>query len=121
MQRTPGKPPYLRLSIFYFFYFAALGAFVPYWTVYLHNHLHFTAAEIGELMAIFMVSKLIAPFLWGWLADHGGNRLQLIRLASFMTLVCFLGVYVQQGFWWLALVMGAVGFSGIHIYRSLKH
>ena len=83
----PTKPPYVRLSVFYFTYFAALGVFVPYWTVYLKKVAGFSAAQIGELMAVFMASKVVAPFIWGWLADHTGQRLRIIRLASALAVV----------------------------------
>lgn len=104
------KPPYGRLSVFYFAYFAALGVFVPYWTVYLQKVAGFSAAQIGELMAIFMASKVVAPFIWGWLADHTGQRLRIIRLASLLAMVCFAGVYWRQDYVWMALVMAGFGF-----------
>ncbi|MBJ6609302.1 MAG: MFS transporter [Candidatus Thiothrix moscowensis] len=104
------KPPYVRLSVFYFTYFAALGIFVPYWTVYLKNVAGFSAAQIGELMAVFMASKVIAPFIWGWLADHSGQRLRIIRLASLLAMVCFAGVYWQHSYGWMLLVMAGFGF-----------
>jgi len=101
---------HLKLSSFYFFYFAALGAFAPYWTIYLKDHLHFSFLEIGELFAIFTVTKLIAPLLWGWIADHFDNRLSLIRLATVLTVVGFAGVYLSSSYWWMALVMFVFGF-----------
>ncbi|MCB1851523.1 MAG: MFS transporter, partial [Gammaproteobacteria bacterium] len=52
--------PYWRLSSFYFCYFAALGALIPFWGLYL-KQLGFSAVEIGELMAIPMATKFAAP------------------------------------------------------------
>jgi PPP family 3-phenylpropionic acid transporter len=91
-------------------YFAALGVFVPYWTVYLHTVKAFSPVQIGELMAVFMATKVVAPFIWGWLADHTGQRLRIIRLASLMAVVCFAGVYWQSGYGWMLLVMAGFGF-----------
>jgi len=51
---------YWRLSGFYFFYFASLGALVPYWGLYLRT-LGFNVVEIGELIAIIMATKIVAP------------------------------------------------------------
>ena len=107
---VPSKPPYVRLSAFYFMYFAALGVFVPYWTLYLKTVAHFSPAQIGELMAVFMASKVVAPFVWGWLADHTGQRLRIIRLASLLATVCFAGMYWQQTYAWVLLVMAGFGF-----------
>jgi len=42
--------PYWRLSGFYFFYFAALGCYIPYWGLYLKDS-GLTSQEIGELSA----------------------------------------------------------------------
>lgn len=110
MPQAVSPPPYVRLSLFYFTYFAALGVFVPYWPVYLHNVLGLSAVQIGVLMAVFMASKVVAPLLWGWLADHTGQRLRMVRLASLFTVLCFAGVYWQDGFGWLLGVMAAFGF-----------
>ncbi len=96
--------PYWRLSAFYFFYFASLGALVPYWGLYLEAR-GFDAVAIGSLMAILMATKVVAPNVWGWLADHLGHRMRLVRLASLAALVSFLAIYGVSGFWGIALVM----------------
>ncbi len=56
--------PYWRLSGFYFFYFATLGAFLPFWSLYL-KQAGFAADEIGELTALMVATKIIAPNYWG--------------------------------------------------------
>jgi PPP family 3-phenylpropionic acid transporter len=61
-----------RLSRFYFIYYFFVGAFVPYWGLYLQSE-QFSAADIGILMSLFQVSRIFAPNFWGWLADHTGN------------------------------------------------
>jgi len=101
--------PYWRLSSFYFFYFALLGGLVPYWSLYLQS-LNFSAIDIGYLMSILMVTKMIAPNVWGWLADHHVNRVKIIRLGSLLAVVTFLGLFIDTSFWWIALVMFAFGF-----------
>ena len=96
--------PYWRLSGFYFFYFASLGAMLPFWGLYLQDR-GYSPAEIGELMAVIMVTKLIAPNIWGWIADHTGRRMPIVRLASLFSVICFIGVFFVEGYWALALVM----------------
>ena len=96
---------YLRLSGFYLFYFAALGVFLPYWGPYLAA-LGFSPARIGELMAIPQATKLVAPTLWGWLADRWGQRMGVIRWACLASALSFAGVYwAGADYWALALVM----------------
>jgi PPP family 3-phenylpropionic acid transporter len=101
--------PYWRLSGFYLFYFAALGALIPYWGLYLKSR-GFDAVAIGELMAVLMGTKIIAPNIWGWIADHTGRRMAIVRLASLLALCIFVGVFWVEGFWWLALVMALFSF-----------
>ena len=101
--------PYWRLSAFYLFFFAALGALLPYWGVYLRALGH-TPGEIGSLMAIIAGTKIVAPNLWGWLADRRGERLSVVRLGAGLAFLLFLGVFPAHGFWALALVMALFSF-----------
>ena len=101
--------PYYRLSGFYFFYFASIGAFVPFWSLYLAE-LDFAPRAIGELMAILMATKIIAPNLWGWIADHTGQRMRIIRIATLLAFLIFIGVVFARGYWALALLMAGFSF-----------
>lgn len=101
--------PFLRLGAFYFFYFAVIGGFQPYWGLYLQGQ-GFSPAAIGELMAIVMATRIIAPNFWGYIADHTGKRLQLVRFGALMMLLVWLGVFWAREYWSLALVLLAYGF-----------
>lgn len=101
--------PYWRLSSFYLFYFASLGALLPFWGIYLQDQ-GFTALAIGQLMAILQGTKIVAPNVWGWLADQTGRTMRIIRLASLLSWLAFLGVFAVQGFWGMALVMMTFSF-----------
>lgn len=106
-QRT--SLPYWRLSSFYFFYFASLGALVPYWSLYLKD-LGFDAQAIGTLIAFIPATKIFAPYIWGWLADHTQRPITIIRIANLLALVAFAGVFLGNGYWWLAAIMFAFSF-----------
>jgi len=101
--------PYWRLSSFYFFYFSVLGALVPYWGLFLQNR-GFDAVAIGELMAILMATKVVAPNVWGWLGDHLGHRMAIVRVASLLSLLVFAAMFFADGFWAIALVMTLYSF-----------
>lgn len=104
------NPPYIRLSSFYLLYFAALGVLLPYWSLYL-QFLGFAPARIGELTAITLATKVVAPNVWGWLADQTGNRIGVVRLACFATVICFAPVYSVGGsLAGLAVIMLAFSF-----------
>lgn len=99
-----GQVPYWRLSGFYFFYFASLGGFLPYWSLYLKS-LDFDPRQIGELMAIVMATKIVAPNIWGWIADHTGRRMSIVRLGCLAATVTFFGMFMGHSYFWIALVM----------------
>ncbi len=101
--------PYWRLSSFYLFYFGALGVLVPYWGLYLKD-LGFGPAQIGELMAIPMATKIVAPFLWGWLGDHLGQRMRIVRTGALLTVVVFVAVFWLTSYWGIALAMALFSF-----------
>ncbi|WP_339083504.1 MFS transporter [Pseudomonas sp. TMP9] len=105
---TPGLP-YWRLSGFYFFYFSLLGATAPFLALYF-DHLGFSAARIGELIAIPMLMRCIAPNIWGWLGDYSGRRLAIVRFGALCTLLCFAGIFISQSYAWLALIMALHAF-----------
>lgn len=100
---------YVRLSGFYFFYFALLGALVPYWSLYLTSF-QFDAQTIGTLMALLHASRIVAPNLWGWMADRSGKRVEIVRFGALMTCVMFMGMFWQDTALGIGLVMLAFSF-----------
>lgn len=104
-----GMLPYWRLSGFYFCYFALLGGVAPFLSLYFH-HLGFSAARIGELIAIPLLMRCVAPNLWGWLADRSGRRLLIVRLGALLTALTFSAIFWRQNYLWLALVMALHSF-----------
>ncbi len=103
------KPNFLSFSSFYFFYFAYLGAFAPFFALYL-NSVGSSAVEIGMLMALPQLSRIIAPHLWGWLADHSGRRIGIVRLSGTAGTLTFLGVFAGDSFTLLFCVLLAMTF-----------
>lgn len=95
---------YWRLSTFYLFHFASLGVLVPYWSLYL-KHQGFGAGEIGELMALLMATKIISPNIWGWIADHTGLRLGVVRAGALLALITFTAIFFVNSYWATAVVM----------------
>ena len=98
-----------RIAGFYFFYYAFVGMFAPYWSLYLKS-IRFNAVEIAVLMSIQPVMRMAAPSLWGWLADHTGKRLLVVQVAATLSALSYLGVFATTGFWGMFLVLGLMGF-----------
>jgi len=101
--------PYWSLSAFYFFFFATVGALLPFWPLYLES-LGFGPVQIGTLVALVMVTKIVAPNLWGWVADRRGRRMRLVRVACIAAALIFAAVLPATRFWWIALLMVAYSF-----------
>lgn len=98
-----------RIAGFYFFYFAFVGTYAPYWSLYL-NSIQLTAIEIGVLMSVQPVMRVLAPALWGWLAEHTGSRLRVIQAAAAVSALCYLGVFFTTQFWGMLLVLATMSF-----------
>lgn len=101
--------PLRRLAAWYFFYFAFVGAFAPYFTLYLQDS-GFGPWEIGVLMSVPQVMRLLAPGLWGWYADLLGRRAPVVKLAALGALVSFGGFFLTRDFAALLVMMGLVWF-----------
>jgi PPP family 3-phenylpropionic acid transporter len=101
--------PYRRLAGFYFFYFAYLGAFAPFFSLYL-DAAGMSALEIGVLMALPQLTRIVAPHLWGWLADRSTQRLRVLRLTGLAGTLSFLGVFGGTQFALLFTVLFAMTF-----------
>jgi len=87
-----------KLSLHYFLYFAVLGTILPYLGLYFQS-LGFSAIEIGQLLGIMMLTKVIAPNIWGWLADRSGQHIYWVRLATAMTTIAGLGLLYFDTYW----------------------
>jgi PPP family 3-phenylpropionic acid transporter len=98
-----------RIAGFYFFYYAFVGMFSPYWSLYLQS-IHFGAIEISILMSIQPVMRMVAPNIWGWLADYSGKRLLVVQVAASLSALFYLGVFATTSFWGLFLVLSLMSF-----------
>jgi len=101
--------PYWRLSGFYFFYFAFVGAMAPFWGLYLKS-LAFNAFRIGVLMSLLQVMRIFAPNIWGWVADRSGKRVAIVQIAVGLSLLSFVAVFFGSSFAWLFVAMSLMSF-----------
>lgn len=96
--------PYWRLSGWYFFYFAFVGCFIPYFSLYLKSA-GLDAWRISVVMAMMPLLRLLAPAFWGLLADRLGRKAMLVRYASITSAVVFAGFLLTANFYWLIAIM----------------
>ena len=100
---------YWQLAGFYFFYFAFVGMFAPYWGLYLKS-IEFNALQIGVMMSVQPVMRMVSPALWGWFADRLGNRRRVVQIAALGSALCYLGVFFTRNYYELLLVLGLMSF-----------
>jgi MFS transporter, PPP family, 3-phenylpropionic acid transporter len=86
-------------------YFAHIGFFNPYLPLWL-KELGFGIVAISLLTAVQSATRLVAPYAWGWLSDHTGERVRLLRYGATTALLISCGLWIEGGFWWLAGVLG---------------
>lgn len=98
-----------HFALFYALYFSLLGCIAPFWGLYL-QHLEFSASDIGLLMGMFGVVRILAPNIWAAQARHFNSTLHMIRLAGLLTVVSFTLIFVARDLVWVAVVMVAYGF-----------
>jgi PPP family 3-phenylpropionic acid transporter len=91
--------PALSLTAFYFFSFAALGIFLPYFNLYL-LHRGLAAWQIGLIAAVPPLLKILVPAFFGLAADRTGRRRALIIGTAATTLT-------------FGLLLGVTSFAGI--------
>lgn len=103
------KNYYWRIAGFYFFYYAFIGMFAPYWSLYLKS-IGFDAVEIAILLSVQPVMRMLAPNLWGWLADHTGKRLYVLKIAASLSAFFYMGVFFTTSFWGMLLVLALMSF-----------
>ena len=91
---------YWRLAGFYFFYFAYIGAFAPYFALYLES-LGYTAALIGMVLAVPPAMRIFASYLWGALADRRSRRVGIACSAGLAGTAAYLGVFAGSEPAWI--------------------
>ena len=85
-------------------YFAHIGFFNPYLPLWL-KELGFGLVAISILTSIQAATRLFAPYGWGWLSDHTGERVKLLRYGASMALVCACLLFMELGPMGLGLVL----------------
>jgi PPP family 3-phenylpropionic acid transporter len=94
----------------YFWYFATVGLFVPYWPPFLAAR-GLDAFEIGLVMGVFAAMRTVGPPVWAHWADATGRRLGVLRTAALVSagfVACFHWLHSP---WWIALCVAAYSAS----------
>ena len=88
------------VSFAYFGYTGLFNTYAPLW----FQSLGLSTLAIGALASLQSGTRLFSPYVWGWLADHTGQRGRLLRLSVSLSLACSLGFLVSARAGWIAVV-----------------
>ncbi len=93
----------LTIRLQYFFYFAVLGIFLPYFNLYCY-HLGFSGAQIGTLSAVRSLVMVAASLFWGLLADKFYLRRRIYVICSAASALTWLFFLSTTDFWFMLLI-----------------
>jgi MFS transporter, PPP family, 3-phenylpropionic acid transporter len=97
-----GLAPFAALSASYF---AHIGFFNPYLPLWLKD-LGYSLVAIGLLTAVQSSTRVFAPYIWGWLSDHTGERVRLMRYCSVVAMLTSLALWISGlSYAWLLVVL----------------
>lgn len=85
-------------------YFAHIGFFNPYLPLWLKDQ-GLPIVVISLLASVQSFTRVFAPYAWGAISDHTGERVRLLRFSAAVALVSSLGLWFEGGAWWIALVL----------------
>ncbi len=85
-------------------YFAHIGFFNPYLPLWLKD-LGLGLVAISLLTSVQAATRLFAPYIWGWVSDHTGERVKLLRLGAAVALASACGLWLPLSPLWLGVVL----------------
>ena len=85
-------------------YFAHIGFFNPYLPLWLKD-LGLGLVAISLLTSVQAATRLFAPYIWGWVSDHTGERVKLLRLGAAVALASACLLWLEPTPLWLGVVL----------------
>jgi PPP family 3-phenylpropionic acid transporter len=107
--------PHLSFSLFWFFYFAALGIHFPYFSLYLHENAGLSGTEAGIVLSTWPLVGIFVQPLWGQIADRTGHRSLILATLTIASAVGFYFLERVHGFVPLTLATAALSVVGTSV------
>ncbi|MBL8327475.1 MAG: MFS transporter [Rubrivivax sp.] len=96
--------PFFAFGAVSFTYFAGIGFFNPYSSLWLQS-LGFSTVAIGIIASLQSWTRIVVPYGWSWLGDHTGRRVWLLRLAAAGTVLSTLPLLWAREYAAIAVVV----------------
>lgn len=96
------------LSSLYFFYFAILGIYLPYFNLYCY-HLGFSGFQIGAISALRTLATALFPLIWGAIADKFSIRRPIFIFCHFLSTTIWAFYLLTADFWFMLAITGFYG------------
>src|SRR3954469_3621149 len=101
---VPGPRQLLPFAALSATYFAHIGFFNPYLPLWLKS-LGLEIIVISLLASVQSFTRVFAPYAWGALSDHTGERVKLLRISATAALAISAGLWISGGPWWVGFVL----------------
>jgi PPP family 3-phenylpropionic acid transporter len=102
------RVPALSLAAFYFAYLAALGAYSPYFPLFLAER-GLSPLAISAMLALWYGTRIVSPSVWGHLTANAARPVRWLRIGAVLTTIVFAGFALELPASGIVLVM--FGFS----------
>jgi PPP family 3-phenylpropionic acid transporter len=97
----------LLLALIYIFYFGLLGVFLPYVGIFLDAR-GLSSAQIGTLLAVVALSRIIGPNMWAYYADKTGQIGEVLRVGCLLALLTFSSILFLDSYWGMTLAFASM-------------
>jgi PPP family 3-phenylpropionic acid transporter len=96
------RSPLSAFALVSFCYFTTAGLFNPYAPLWF-KELGLSTLAIGTITSLQAWTRVVPPYAWGWVGDHTGRRVDIMRWTSLGCVVSSLALFSVTGYWGAAV------------------
>jgi len=99
---TVPRSPLSAFAVVSFCYFTTTGLFSPYAPLWF-KELGLSTLAIGTITSLQAWTRVVPPYAWGWLGDHTGRRVDIMRWTSLGCVFSSLALFGVEEYWGAAV------------------
>jgi PPP family 3-phenylpropionic acid transporter len=93
-----------NFAVFLFTYYAYAGTFATFAALFFAAR-GMSVAQIGILLSLIQVMRIVGPNVWGWVADHTQKRARVLRVTAVAALAVFICFFFADTYAQFFIVM----------------